>query len=91
MTDRFMLPDAMYNWANWGNGLLNDRYARHETKIGPGNVGSLTVKKGWPVRVWARITPLHPMSQQCLAALASFVCKPSPLRYQPASIPCPQS
>eukprot|EP00884_Botryococcus_braunii_P003047 jgi/Botrbrau1/12743/Bobra.67_1s0102.1 len=46
-----VVSDPKYNWPNWGNGLTNDRFARDETKIGPGNVASVEVKKGWPVRV----------------------------------------
>lgn len=43
--------DPKFNWPTWGNGLTNDRHAAKETKIGPDNVASVVVKKGWPVRV----------------------------------------
>jgi hypothetical protein len=49
--------DPKYNWANWGIGIHNDRWARYETKINASNAGRLTKKRGWPVRVSPRASP----------------------------------
>jgi hypothetical protein len=48
--------DPKYNWPSWGNGLTNNRFAAYERKIGPANVASVVVKKGWPVRVSSTFT-----------------------------------
>eukprot|EP00884_Botryococcus_braunii_P005162 jgi/Botrbrau1/14647/Bobra.0108s0008.2 len=48
--------DPIYNWPNWGNGILNTRHAQHERMISPNNAGSLVVKSGWPVRVFGDVS-----------------------------------
>eukprot|EP00884_Botryococcus_braunii_P012223 jgi/Botrbrau1/21000/Bobra.0144s0018.1 len=48
--------DPAYNWPNWGNGILNTRFAKLERRISPYNAASLASKRGWPVKVFGDVS-----------------------------------